>query len=564
MWKVTGKFCMINMLSTIDYLWVQLLLFKTSRQFRNCLAMWRDQIKALCIDESICESLNLYYFENQRTVFFYHQIDKHALNRAIYLDLKINLSLHISEGITSLKEYQRLEEIYARRLRVESLKVIGNYNVFEMLEPCLKAQIKGLFGIKNLQMKLKLTQKPVNLKIYTLMSEGLTLEINSSTIKYFSVQEIVSLSAFHIIVDSPETSIIFEDLSSKYTKIKFKVTFINPDLETFEQFYGNYYELFNNQNCTILLDIKEGNENEANVESILDIILNEMPQHVNAKIQYNSQAFNSKYLGLFQQKMQGRLEITELDLSQSQTYKQDLLVKSLNVWQQNDTSTNILDVAQISHFQISDQLSFKIDSGVVFSLPKKIISPKSIQIQIGKDCKNNFSCIYSILRSLTELERIIELKIQIKTTFVVIQEELEALKKVYSILSKCTNIQILDFPYINQREMIQQFQNVLDSMRNSLKSVKLRIGCVDNTQHIPDNFAMVHEFITQLSQQNHQLRYIDVDVFCWYKCGLQKIKAMQFGNQQNPINLRIGFYGMMDNLTKEIIYSSKFPSPLEI
>ncbi|TNV80573.1 hypothetical protein FGO68_gene635 [Halteria grandinella] len=558
MWKLNDKSCMINQLRTLEYVWVQLLLFRTSRQFRNYLVIWRDQLRALCKDESLCEDLNLYCYQCQPKEFYYEDNYQQIINRIINLDFMVRVTIHVFPGSAPFSLYKILELQAGQKFRVKSLQVKSDFDVEDRIHKYLNQYIAQMFGIKEYNIKLRITNLPIDEDLALIKYKHLTLVLSSSMLVYFQVEELLNLKKLNIMVESSELfQIIFSDLSQKYPLTKFVVTIINPNIKKFEKFYENYRELFTVQDCKLKLEIKENKEFEDNLEYMFDKIYNQIPQNIRIKLKLSQKYFNSRYLGLFQHRMEGRLEISEFNFYKHDSFYSQLQVRSFNFNQSECMPKLNLNLASIAQFKIKEQLDIKINQSIIVSPCDAVLkSPKYIKIDC-RGCSNWNEVINSILLSLTEVELIIGLQIQIDTAFHVEERQKEAINSIYEFIDRCRSIQKLDIPYINEASSLALLREVLDSKQDTLKYLKLKLMRIDGTLGLyGGGFNLMHELITHVSKNMHQLRYIDVDVFCSIDYVRNNIDTFQLMNIIKPINVRIGFFGNKDH-PKELLYGSK-------
>ncbi|TNV80722.1 hypothetical protein FGO68_gene677 [Halteria grandinella] len=559
MWKLNRKLFMIKMLSNLDYVWVQLLLFRTSSLFRNCLVMWRDLLREQCQDESLEEDLCLYCYDHQAGELFYEESKNFSIKKTIYLDFQANLSVYVSTGQFPSSQFSKLELVEAKKLRVKSITIIGDYIVYDRIQKNLKDSIESILGENKLKYNLNLSYSQIQQEtIGSFDNEQLNVEINSSVCKTFSSQELLSIHELHIIVDKPETSIFFEDLSLKNSKTRFLVTFINPNMSIFKQFYSNYKELFNAQQVTLKIEITKSSESNGNMESIFDIILEELPNHIQVQLTLNQKHYHSSYLSKYQERMNGRLEITNLNFYSYNTFCQELKVKSFHLNKFKGLSYHKLNFKNLNQYVITDQLSVAINEVVDVSISLRVLkSPKSVKIALGQNCTNWSRFLNSILFSLENIERITDLDISITTGHEVNELEQDSLKSMYDFISKCASLQKLEIPYICEASVLEKLTQALDSQRFSLKYLKLRLLRIDHTLNPLDDFTKLHELITHAWKSMHQLRYIDVDVYCMVGYAIKQIDSKQFTSRIKPINIRIGFLSQDATLSKEIFYGCK-------
>ncbi|TNV73670.1 hypothetical protein FGO68_gene10653 [Halteria grandinella] len=545
MWKIIAKYCLINLLSYLEYDQAKIFLYRTTKQFRRQIIQGIYDIKNVCLNDPCGKYFKFNLFYHQDNFYMEAKVKDKIQKKAGFQG---NVQLNIQ--ILSL-EYQNdpcaiLTDDISKILNPLSVKIIGDYYKIKEIHKSLMKCVETHFNYPKIQSQLTILElhSVITTQISPFSFKNLTLKVSNNTSIRVSDSCLKHLRYINIFVESFERNLIFDDLNCAFDYEKFSVILKSPYFPYFENFYQNYRDIFQIQKCNIHLLFGTPKYNINCYQSILIRTLNEIPQskvYVSFKCFGNvphSQMSELKGCILLTKIYQRQLQLEVTDYENLPVFSMidptfKLNLRNLTVNSEIKEAKRQLRCYFLEEVEVDNLIVFNLDRNIeICEVNEKIQCPKIIQIAFGIKCTNWAIIVVQILGSLVNIHRLNELVIKISSKSVASYEEIIILKMVLDFVSKCPNMQKLTIPYTTDFDHCNLLLNTLPCLQKSLKSLTLKhIDSRNQEQNL--NIKFLFEII---SKEMHLLRNINLQL-----CSFQNIEYEKLISRDRmaPLHVKI-------------------------
>ncbi|TNV85702.1 hypothetical protein FGO68_gene6214 [Halteria grandinella] len=496
MWKIKGKFCLINLLGNLEKSQALLLLFKTSRWSREKSVQNYKFIRSSFKDYKLLKDfkITLHYYLDSPNFIYMEKIEMNMLHintqafedaqnviLTVLIDdspkqncepLQIDMLKRILDLSTQIKIYAHIIDFNEAQLNL-----IKHLN----LQSKVKVQNIAIFLDDTTQRcKLKLVQTVNLLEIPT----DMPLTIRSESLRH--------IKRLIIRVNNEDNKIQLQDSLTLYPSFKFEISFIDCQKDSIIKAVNYYQKILQQYSSKVILHIDCSKIGYDQLISVFDYLQNNFS---NLLIEYNSVNLNKQgimyelidsqyaqfltFLEEKKKKIGGRLIIQQMYLKNMQDKsitlpKINQQIGNLNIYYQKQNKIHM----EYFPYEKIESASFdliKCDSKQ-FSKQEYFTSPTHLNIlQISEATDSDwFDVIPAFLSCFTRHERLKSLNIKLPL------RDYSSLKQyqignIYEWVAEFPNLIKLKLPFRNvtMRENIDSLQYMMQKLQTKLEFLQL-------------------------------------------------------------------------------------------